>query len=233
MTGPLPPLTAPPASSPAPGAGRAHHAAAVEGPAAAASPPATVLPNPPEAGQPGRGGPRVIGLDISLTGTGIASSNGWTERLGRDGITNLPLDQRAGAIVDLANRILGTVAYPHLVVIEAAAYSRSGGGVDERGGLRWRVIHGLATRGVPMAEVSATCLKRYALGKGVGSKTAICVAVSRRFPTWAAGINGDDDNLADAVMLMAAGRDALGHPLAPMPATHRKALDAVTWPEAS
>jgi crossover junction endodeoxyribonuclease RuvC len=68
---------------------------------------------------------------------------------------------------------------------------------------------------------------QYATGKGAATKNLIVDAVARRWPTWPT--NGDD-NAADAVVLMAAGRDWLGHPLTTLPKTHRDALDKAIWP---
>ncbi|TQN30584.1 crossover junction endodeoxyribonuclease RuvC [Haloactinospora alba] len=179
---------------------------------------------------PSGAAPRVIGLDASLTGTGIASSIGWCTIVGRAGVTNLPLADRDRAIVNLARGVLDTVGTPDLAVIEAPAYSRSGGGAHERSGLWWRVVRHLLAQGVPVAEVAPTQRCRYATGKGQALKTAVVDAVARRWPQY---VTGGNDNLADAVVLCAMGADHLGYPIATVPATHRAALDRITWPEFS
>lgn len=171
--------------------------------------------------------PRVVGLDISLTATGIASSTGWCQVIGRTDVTKLPLRERLHAVDELAAAVLDLVARPDLVVVEVPAYSRSGGGVLERSALWWRVVRSLATRGIPVAEVYPRTRMRYATGKGQAAKTAIVDAAARRWPAYE---TGGDDNLADAIVLAAMGCDHLGHPLARVPATHRTALDAVIWP---
>ena len=173
-------------------------------------------------------GPRVVGVDISLTATGLASSAGWCHSLGVDKLTTLPLPQRQAALRDLGVDILTSIGHPDLVVIEAPAYSRSGGGNSERAGLWWHIVHALAGREIPVVEVMSSTRIRYATGKGVGSKGAVIDAVARRFPDYQ---TGGDDNCADAVVLMAMGRDHLGLPLAAMPQAHRAALAAVRWPE--
>jgi crossover junction endodeoxyribonuclease RuvC len=173
--------------------------------------------------------PRVYGLDLSLTATGIASSLGWCDAIGRDGVTTLPLTQRDEAIYELAQRITSTInPAADLVVIEAPAYSRSSGGAHERAGLWWRVVHRLHSCQIPVVEVPPNLRSIYATGKSQAKKTEVVDAVARRWPTWQ---TGGDDNRADAVTLMALGLDHLGAPLCPMPAKNRTALERVAWPE--
>lgn len=171
--------------------------------------------------------PRVIGLDVSLSGTGIASSRGWCRVIGRDKVTTLPLVARIQAVDELAADILDNVGHPDLVVIEAPAFSRTGGGAVERHALWWKLARALVRRNVPVAEVTPGSRMRYATGKGRVTKNVVVDAVARRFPMFE---TSGDDNLADAVVLCAMGMDHLGHPLAAMPQAHRAALKAVNWP---
>lgn len=175
-----------------------------------------------------------IGLDLSLTGSGIASSAGWCERVGATDITTMGLDDRIAALNSLVSQIVVRAAAtlgagPALVCVEIPAFSRSGGGVLERSALWWQVVRALRRREVPVAEVPIQARMRYATGKGIASKGAIIDAVARRWPQFE---TGGDDNLADAAVLAAMGADRLGVALAPMPQPHRKALDSVRWPEA-
>ncbi|MFC4122081.1 hypothetical protein [Nonomuraea zeae] len=173
--------------------------------------------------------PRVFGLDLSLTGSGIASSSGWCDVIGRDGITTLPLADRDAAIYQLAHAITAAVTpTADLVLIEAPAYSRSNGGAHERAGLWWRVVHRLLCWQVPVVEVLPNLRGIYATGKSQPKKTEVVDAVARRWPVWK---TDGDDNAADAVVLMAMGLDHLGLPLTGMPVKHRAALDRVAWPE--
>jgi Holliday junction resolvasome RuvABC endonuclease subunit len=171
--------------------------------------------------------PTVIGLDLSLTGSGVASTNGWCERVGLPDITTKSLGERIIAVDYLVNEIVRLTGHPDMVCIEIPAFSRAGGGALERGSLWWLVVRRLAGREIPVAEVAIQHRMRYATGKGAASKGAIIDAVARRWPVFE---TGGDDNLADAAVLAALGADRLGHPLAAMPATHRKALDGVHWP---
>lgn len=173
---------------------------------------------------------RAYGLDISLTGTGIASSAGWCERVGAKDVTTLPLDDRLKAVDDLAEQIIRHIGMDAAVIcVEMPAPSRSGGGVLERSALWWKVVHRLrVARFLPVAEVPIQARMRYATGKGAASKGAVIDAVARRWPVFE---TTGDDNLADAAVLAALGADRIGCPLAPMPATHRKAFEVVRWPD--
>jgi Holliday junction resolvasome RuvABC endonuclease subunit len=169
-----------------------------------------------------------LGLDLSLTGSGIASSSGWCKLVGRDGITTLPLAERVQAVQTLAAGIYGMAAGHDLIVIERPAFSRSGGGAVERHALWFLVIEYLLANEHPVAEVGPNSRALYATGKGRAGKSAVVDAVARRLSMFD---TGGDDNLCDAAVLAAMGADHLGTPLAVMPAAHRKALDAVKWPQ--
>lgn len=173
--------------------------------------------------------PTCIGLDLSLTGTGIASSAGWCATEGATEITTKPLLQRLDALDDLVDNIIILVGRnADLVCIESPAFSRAGGGTLERSALWWMVVRRLRSAGFPIAEVPIQARMRYATGKGAAGKGAIIDAVARRWPQFETEGN---DNLADAAVLAAMGADQLGAPLAPVPQTHRKALESVRWPE--
>ncbi|MEU7338646.1 hypothetical protein [Streptomyces sp. NPDC007074] len=178
--------------------------------------------------------PVVIGIDPSLTGTGIASSNGWCEVIGykrarsKDpGITQLPQAERLTAMRNLLAQVTQTIGCPDLAVMELPAVSRSGGGAHERGWFWWELYRHLMCSYIPVALMAPNARALYATGKGTAAKGAVIDQVSRRFPAWATDGN---DNAADAVILMAAGRDWLGAPITDMPKTHRAALDKATWP---
>ena len=178
--------------------------------------------------------PTVVGVDPSLTGTGIASSNGWVDVAGykrarsKDpGITQLPHPERIAAMTNLVDTVYYSIGAPQLVVMELPAVSRSGGGAHERGWFWWQLYHRLTTTGFPVGLMAPNARALYATGKGNAAKGAVIDAVTRRFPQWATEGN---DNAADAVALMAAGRDWLGHPITDLPKTHRAALDKATWP---
>lgn len=179
--------------------------------------------------------PTVIGLDPSLTATGIASSDGWCEAIGYQkartkdpGITTLPHPARRHAMLDVRDRITEQIGTPDLVVMETPAFSRSGGGAHERAWLWWELYGYLDTNHIPTALMGTGQRCTYATGKGNASKEAVVDAVARRWPAWE---TQGDNNLADAVVFMAAGLDWLSHPITTVPKTHRAAIDKAIWPD--
>ncbi|WP_214317081.1 hypothetical protein [Nonomuraea sediminis] len=177
--------------------------------------------------------PHIVGLDLSITSTGMATGLGWCEKVGRDGITKLPLRMRYRTLNDLASTIivLTNAEKADLVLVEKLVFNRQDGGrggAGERSYLYYRVMGTIADAGVPIVEVPQATLKTYALGKGSGSKGEIVDSIARRLPMFVTRGNHD---MADAATLAAMGADHLGHPLADMPKTHRAALDKLTWPE--
>jgi Holliday junction resolvasome RuvABC endonuclease subunit len=183
---------------------------------------------------PGLAQPVVIGIDPSLTGTGLASSNGWVDVIGykkartKDpGITQLPHGERLAAMRALVGQVTTAIGTPTLAVLELPAPSRSGGGAHERGWFWWQIYNHLTHHDISVGLLTPNQRALYATGKGTAAKGAVIDAVTRRFPDWTTEGN---DNAADAVALMAAGRDWLGAPITDMPKTHRAALDKATWP---
>lgn len=172
---------------------------------------------------------KVIGIDPSLTCTGIASNLGWTDTVGQDGVTTLPLPSRVAAIDHIVASILELAGGDaDLYVIESPSLASKGGAPVERHALYWLLLRNLLAREKRVATVAPSQRIMYALGKGVGSKTAIADAVARRFPAIETGGN---DNVCDALILAAMGADYLSVPMADMPQTHRRALAKVAWPE--
>jgi crossover junction endodeoxyribonuclease RuvC len=178
--------------------------------------------------------PVVVGVDPSLTGTGLASSNGWCDVIGYKkarttdlGITQLPHGERLAAMRALVEQVTTAIGVPALAVMELPAPSRSGGGAHERGWFWWEIYYYLTSSYIPVGLLTPNARALYATGKGTAAKGAVIDAVTRRFPDWATEGN---DNAADAVALMAAGRDWLGSPITDMPKTHRAALDKAVWP---
>lgn len=167
--------------------------------------------------------PKVLGLDLSLSCTGVAGP-GWTDTIKPGNLRGV--ERLLWIREQIIDRWLGDV---DLVVIEGPSYGNQGNGRQsghhERAGLWWMVRCTLHVAEIPTAVVPPATLKRYATGKGNADKASVMREVARRFP-WFEG--GEDE--ADAVVLAALGADRLGAPMAVLPATHRAALDAVDWP---
>lgn len=177
-------------------------------------------------------GPTVIGLDTSLTATGIASSSGWCDTVGytdkKNPITKLPHQQRLAALTRLKADITLAIGTPDLIVMELPAPSRAGGGGHERAWLWWELYRWITRHGIPLALVAPNQRALYATGKGTADKRKVIEQVTRRWPDWD---TDGDDNRADAVVLMAAGRDWCGCPVGAVPQSQRSVLDRIDWPQ--
>ncbi len=168
--------------------------------------------------------PKVVGLDLSLTSTGVACA--WprgaydTSRI-KPG-EKLRGHQRLALLLDRIGLVATDV---DLVVVEGPAFGAKGSAYHQLAGLWWMATHELWKRDVPLAVASPAAVKQYATGRGTAGKDDVLMAVARRFPDF----NGGNDE-ADALVLAAMGADWFGMPLVTIPAAHRKALDKVEWP---
>lgn len=166
----------------------------------------------------------VIGLDLSLTSTGVASSLGAVTRIRSHPSAEVSPFSRLRII---RAEVMGHVLCADLVVVEGLSLGSKSGQHLTRAGLWHLVMEAIDTAGIPWAEVAPTALKKYATGKGNADKDTVLLAAAKRYPDHA--IRGNDE--ADAVILAAMGADHLGVPIATMPAVHRAALDKVAWPK--
>ncbi|MEV4437514.1 crossover junction endodeoxyribonuclease RuvC [Streptomyces sp. NPDC049577] len=168
-------------------------------------------------------GLRVIGLDLSLTSTGVALPDGTTYRIKtqpRDGDRRL-LHIRSDIRDDLAEH------RPHLAVVEDLPMHAMSAGITG-------MVHGivraeLAEAGVPYALVAPATLKAYACDNGKAEKAELAAAAYL-----AAGATFVDDgggDQADAWWLRAAGHDWCGMPLFALPQAQRDRLSKAKWPD--
>jgi Holliday junction resolvasome RuvABC endonuclease subunit len=164
--------------------------------------------------------PRVLGLDLSLTATGICRPDGSTvtvkTRL-EDG------DKRLALIVDAVELVI-TQHDVDLAIIEDLPKNAMGGGIT--GMVHGAVRHTLIRHGVPYALVIASSLKAFATGKGGASKSDMAVAAFQR-----AGAVFGDDNQCDAWWCRVVGLVRLGMAPFKLPAAQTARLGKVRWPE--
>lgn len=190
--------------------------------------------SPVAAGSPGpaaTGEPVVIGLDLSLTATGYAGPDG-TRVIKSTGHKGDTLAQRFDRLDTLCREITyfalchDPAPFPDLVCIEAPSLGQGRqGGTHDRSGLWWMVVKSIIEHGPDVIQVPPATLKKYVTGKGNAKKPDMRMAIFKRF-----AVDIADDNEADAFALRALGLDLLGHPLAPMPAVNRTALDKLPRP---
>lgn len=169
--------------------------------------------------------PSVIGLDLSLTGTGMSDGETtWLIRSTGKKADDLPT--RTGRLRKIRAEVITRCEGAEMVVVEGPTYMTSTGHMHDRSGLWWLVVMALQHRGISVAEVSPPTLKKYATGRGNAKKGEIVEAATRRLPHVQ---TGGDDNRADALWLHAMGLDHLTG-LNVVPEAHRVALTAVRWP---
>lgn len=165
--------------------------------------------------------PRVLGLDLSITATGICLPDGTTHTIktrDKDG------DRRLQTITDHIGEALDNTTGA-LVVMEEAPPGLKGTAIKAIHMVHGAVRLQLITAGIDYALINPTTLKGYATGKPGADKIAMAMAAFKR-----AGIEFADDNQCDAWWLRAAGLDWLGDPAVQMPAAQRAHLDKAHWP---
>lgn len=168
--------------------------------------------------------PLVIGLDLSLTCTGIAGA-GWTDHVRPK---NLLGHERLAFLLDQVGSFIRAA---DLAVIEGPSF---GGGVKHRhedlAGLRVMVRQWCWSHGIAYAVVPPSCRALYAAGRGNASKGEVRTSVAERYGIELEGRARYDE--ADAYTLLAMGLDWLGHPLAAVPEKNATGLTGCQWPSA-
>lgn len=166
--------------------------------------------------------PLVIGLDLSLTSTGIAGE-GWTDHVR----TKLRGDAR---LAYLHSAVRDFIKSADLVVMEGPSFGHGAlAGHEDLAGLRVLVRLYCHGHDIPYATVPPTSLKLYVAGHGRASKGEVRSAVADRYGIHTEGPARYDE--ADAYSLIAAAYDWLGLPLATLPDRQRAALDGIAWPD--
>jgi crossover junction endodeoxyribonuclease RuvC len=181
---------------------------------------------------------KVAAFDLSLAATGIActhDSKGQPRLFAR----TLPTSRTAGKTTAMdhkrVHRVFAAVrntvlCKPDLVVIEWLPQFDGHGDASLRLAELGAVVrHWLWGQGVPYVDVQPVHLQMYATGKGGSKKETVREAVTARYGQLV-HIGTQDE--ADAMVLLSMALHAYGQPLADVPETHRRALDAYRgqWP---
>jgi Holliday junction resolvasome RuvABC endonuclease subunit len=170
---------------------------------------------------PSQQGPRVCGLDISLTATGYATPEG-----GYGCLTPKKL-HGAERLSWLRDEVL-TLEHAHMVelfAIEGFAFGVKNSRSHEIGGAGWVVRTALWDAGISWVDIPPASLKKYATGKGNAGKPEMQAAAYARLGYREAK---PDDNVIDALWLRALVLDKLGCPVVEVPKVHREALVKVS-----
>lgn len=189
---------------------------------------------------------RLVGLDLSLTSTGIArvilADDGrvvgtHTEATGEQLDERAPLDEQIGRVDRVATSVLSLVGLhpiPDVVVVEGPLPGGRAPGTseEERAWLRGLVYRRLHRAGVPLVEVAPSTLKLYATGNGRAGKPLVVQAIRRhygdRFDLPLRKADGRED-IADAIALVAMAARSVGHPIDLDHPARERAMRSPRW----
>jgi len=174
----------------------------------------------------------VVGIDLSLTSTGICLVDGsaQTWRIQSKGAKADTVAVRVQRLIDITNRVMDCIPQDvSLVVLEAPSLGQSRqAGEHLRAGLWWHLATSLHLQGHPVAEAPPATLKLYATGKGNSPKDHVLASVIKRYPD----VDVDGNDIADATVLAAMGARRLGFPIEEsLPQANQAALAKINWPE--
>lgn len=182
--------------------------------------------------------PILIGLDLSLTGTGIADITiphdstpvtVTTHTIVSTGHRTDTLPMRVARIRKLRNTIIDRTKHADLVTIEAPAFSRTMGSMWDRAGLWHHVIGTLDHLGIPYAQAVPQKVKQLAAGKGNADKTAVAAGMVRM---WGDHATPGNDNEFDALALATLGAIHLARHQLPVRVLerHLEVVSCIDWP---
>jgi len=149
----------------------------------------------------------IIGLDPSLTATGIISLQDGIIDLAKTtkNRPELPTIERVRVIREQINKVIEHPSItPDLIVIEGFSFGSKGQSLFETAYLGYRIREDLEwfkdRENIPWIEVPPTQLKQFATGKGNANKEIILQQVYKRW-----GVEFSDNNQADAFVLAKIG----------------------------
>jgi len=161
----------------------------------------------------------IVGLDLSLTGTGIATEDG-------EQLAAFPKLRGLERIVSIRDAVLKETSNADLVVIEDYAFSRAASHAHELGELGGVVKVALREEGIAVVLVGPSALKKWATGKGNATKPDMRMARLKR-----TGVDERDDNKNDAWWLRQLALYAYGDESLHLPALQAAVAGALTWPQ--
>jgi Holliday junction resolvasome RuvABC endonuclease subunit len=163
---------------------------------------------------------KVLALDLSLTATGVA----FHDNDPRTWKTNCTGAQRLAQYRDMLNDVVTFDTYD-IVIIEDLPMGLRNAAAGSLGMLHGVIRVLLHDYDIPVVLVPPASLKKYATGKGNAKKPDMRMALYKR-----TDLDLADDNQVDAVWLRHMALDHYGEPELDMPASHRAALDKISWP---
>lgn len=179
----------------------------------------------------------VVGIDLSLTATGLAEYNLDTglfqcETFGTKGKRSDTYAMRGDRISGMAEHIVNWATAgerdPSLVVVEGPSYGSQNGSQHDRSGLWWLVVSELLARDIPVLVVPPRTRAKYATGNGNSGKDVVLAHVIEQYGDFMDECRIANDNEADAVAMAAMGARYLGEPQEEsLPETNLAAMEGV------
>lgn len=181
----------------------------------------------------------VIGIDLSLTSTGVAiAQHGLLKEVrnikskGKKGDSLTSRHQRLEQIlleITFVNADYDMTT--PFVVIESPSYGSKFGSPHDRSGLWWKIVSFFEGMDMPVATVSPQGRAKYATGRGNSKKDVVLAHVVERYTNERIHI-GNNDDIADAVVLAAMGSRHLGFPVEThdLPTANLEAMSGAAWP---
>jgi crossover junction endodeoxyribonuclease RuvC len=134
-----------------------------------------------------------IGIDLSLTGTGIVLIDSEGKITKQNLIETSPKTKIELRIAEIASAIHDVIHPGDALCMEGLAFGARGQSMLELAGLHYHIRITLTERELPFRVIPPTTLKKFITGKGNAKKEQMLLQVYKRF-----GIEFDNNNLADA-----------------------------------
>ena len=166
-----------------------------------------------------------VGLDLSLTSTGIAIIRGGhaqVDRVMSKPTKNATTDDQVARMRLIATTILHLIPADQAVrvAVEGPSFASTGSAAHILGGLWWIVRDVLSRVSLEVLIVPPATVKKYATGRGNAGKDEVLAAVVRRYAD--VDVRGNDE--ADALVLASIAARLDEHPIDAVPAAHYSTL---------
>lgn len=163
----------------------------------------------------------ILGLDLSLTSTGV-SINGQTSTIAVKSIEERRLQEIRDAVLGIVQTNNAMIC-----IIEDYAFSARHSQAHKIGELGGVIRLALFENGTPFIEISPTARAKFATGRGNAAKTEVVSAISARTGIIWSGKGADD--MADAWTLEEMAWARIGRAHYEWPKSSIDALASVNW----
>jgi crossover junction endodeoxyribonuclease RuvC len=173
----------------------------------------------------------VIGIDPSLTSTGLVALASWAEQLDGLNVTTQPyggdpgrnVHERMNRIEHITREVLASVQKhkPTVICVEGYSLGHNTPGTADRLELGGLLRYSICRECASVYEVAPSTLKKWATGKHTSDKVQVAVALSKRY-----GVEFQNDDMYDAYALARMALQIAGHD-EPATKQQREAIETV------